>query len=348
MADPARPLISVVVPVHGVREYVTECLDSVLGGTGADGLAEVVAVDDASPDRSGEVLDARAAADTRLTVIHLARTLGPGNARNVGLARAKGEYVWFVDGDDVLTGHALAAISARLERDRPDLLLIDYQELYPDGSTRPSPGAALLRRAPAGTFTLAEAPDLVNLSMTAWSKLFRREFLLGLDQPFTAGIHEDIPVSCAALLGGRIGALDRVCYSYRRGRRASFMSTASSSHQAVFTSYELVLARLDKLAADDDPVATTAVRSAVFERAIWHYAAVLQAGVVPRGERRAFFRRMHADFVRYAPPGYRFPRGARGAKLRLIRHGAYRTYELLEPLNAFRVRWSGLRTLSEP
>jgi CDP-glycerol glycerophosphotransferase len=348
MAATERPLISVVVPVYGVREYLTECLDSVLGGSGADGLAEVVAVDDASRDGSADVLDARAAADARLTVIHLERTLGPGNARNVGLARAAGEYVWFVDGDDVVTAHALAAISARLEQDRPDLLLIDYQELFPDGRSRPSPGAALLRRAPAGTFTLDEAPDLVNLSMTAWSKLFRREFLLGLDQPFAAGIHEDIPVSCAALLGGRLGVLNRVCYSYRRDRRASFMSTTTSGHQAVFSSYELVLARLDKLAATDDPVATTAVQSALFERAIWHYAAVLQAGVVPRGERRAFFERMNADFVRYAPPGYRFPRGARGAKLRLIRYGAYRLYEVLEPLNALRVRRRGLRAMSEP
>ena len=348
MAARERPLISVVVPVYGVREYLAECLDSVLGGAGADGLAEVVAVDDASRDGSADVLDALAAADDRLTVIHLEHTLGPGNARNVGLERAAGEYVWFVDGDDLITGYALAALSARLERDRPDLLLIDYQELYPDGRTRPSPGAALLRRAPAGTFTLDAAPDLVNRSMTAWSKLFRREFLLGLDQPFVAGIHEDIPVSCAALLGGRLGVLDRVCYSYRRTRRTSFMSTTTSSHQAVFSSYELVLARLDKLAADDDPVATTAVRSAVFERAIWHYAAVLQAGVVPRRERRAFFERMHADFVRYAPPGYRFPRGARGAKLRLIRHGAYRLYELLEPLNTLRVRGRGLRAMSEP
>src|SRR5215472_14832602 len=221
MGDRAVPLISVVVPVFGVREYLAACLDSVLGAALTDGKAEVIAVDDASPDGSGDLLDERAAADSRLTVIHLPRTLGPGNARNVGLARATGEYIWFVDGDDLLPADALASVSARIERDRPDVLLIDYQERYPDGSTKPSAAAGLLGGAPAGTFTLADAPDLVNLSMTAWSKLFGREFLLGLDQPFLSGIHEDIPVSCAALLSGQLSALDRVCYVYRRGRRTS-------------------------------------------------------------------------------------------------------------------------------
>jgi CDP-glycerol glycerophosphotransferase len=58
---------------------------------------------------------------------------------------------------------------------------------------------------------------------------------------------------------------------------------------------------------------------------------------VPRRDRRRFFARMHDDFGRYAPPGYRFPPGARGAKFRLIARGAFWTYELLEPLNKARV-----------
>ena len=62
---------------------------------------------------------------------------------------------------------------------------------------------ALLRSAPAGTFSLADAPQLIGLTMTAWSKVLRRDFLLGLGEPFSPGIHEDIPVTCAALLARR-------------------------------------------------------------------------------------------------------------------------------------------------
>jgi CDP-glycerol glycerophosphotransferase len=370
------PLISVVVPVHGVRQYLTACLDSLLGPPGApagpegprpaagpegprpaagpEGLSlEVIAVDDASTDGSGGLLDDRAAEDGRLTVVRLARTGGPGNARNTGLARATGAYVWFVDGDDFLPDGALPAVAARLLADRPDVLLIDHEERYPDGSTSPSQGEPVLGTAPDGTFTLADAPRLINLTMTAWSKLFLREFLIGLDEPFRSGIHEDIPVTCAALLAGRISALDQVCYSYRRSRPGSFMATTSSAHWGVFSAYDEVLEKVRKLADSGDPVATPAVQRAVFERAIWHYSTVFQAtapgagragrtgsrrtALVPRRERRRFFERMHADFLRYRPLGYQLPAGARGAKFRLIERGAFRTYVLLEPVNRMRV-----------
>src|SRR3569833_1825811 len=88
--------ISVVVPVWNVQGYLTECLDSVLSQQSV--AAEVVAVDDASFDHSGELLDERAATDPRLTVLHLPANGGPGPARNAGLERATGENVWFVVG----------------------------------------------------------------------------------------------------------------------------------------------------------------------------------------------------------------------------------------------------------
>lgn len=343
----AAPLISVVMPVYGVPGYLEACLDSVLSQEGAVSL-EVIAVDDASPDRCGAMLDERARSDPRLRVVHLTRTAGPGHARNTGLEQAAGRYVWFVDGDDLLPPGAVAAAAARLAAG-PDLLLIDYAEAHPDGSTRSSSGGPLLSGAPPGLFRLAEAPELVDLTMTAWSKLFRRDFLISLGEQFRPGIHEDIPVTCAALFAGRLTALDRVCYLYRRSRPGSFMATTSERHWAVFSAYEEVLARLDKLAAAGDPVATPAVRSAIFERAIRHYAAILQTtgpglgpvgrpGLLPRRDRRRFFDRMHADFVRYRPPGYRPPAGPRGAKLRLIERGAYWPYEVLEPVNKLRVR----------
>lgn len=356
-AVPDPPLISVVVPVYGVWDYLSECLDSLLGHPArpvpGHPLIEVIAVDDASPDGSGRLLDARAGIDPRLKVVHLAHNAGPGNARNVGLAQAAGRYVWFVDGDDHLPAGALSWVAERLVRDWPDVLLIGYEERRPGRRTGASPGRSLLRAAPPGTFSLADAPSLINVTMTAWSKLFRREFLAGLGEPFRPGIHEDITVTCAALLSGRLSALDRPCYCYRRSRPGSFMATTSIEHWGVFGSYEEVLGRMRKLGDCGDPVATPAVQAAAFERAIWHYSTLLEAGrggigrfgrsgLVPRHDRRRFFERMHADFLRYRPADYARPRGARGIKFRLIERGSYRTYEFLEPVNRLRVaagRW---------
>jgi CDP-glycerol glycerophosphotransferase len=331
---PVPPVISVIIPVYAVEAYLGGCLDSILGQTPAS--AEVIAVDDASPDGCGALLDARAAGDPRLRVVHLAENAGPGHARNAGLDHAAGEYIWFVDADDLVADGAFAAITARLERDRPDLLLIDYVDLFPDGQTAPSPGRALLPGAPQPTFTLAEQPQVIHRTMTSWSKVIRREFLDGLKLPFPAGIHEDVALTCAMLLDAeRIGALPRVCYQYRRDRPGSFMATPSPGQLSIFDSYEKVFGLLD----EHEP--PPQVRAAVFERAIWHYTTVLQAGrrggLVPRQQRREFFARMHADFVRFRPADYRHPPGARGIKFRLIEHNAYWTYTVLEPINELRV-----------
>jgi CDP-glycerol glycerophosphotransferase len=340
MTRPAAPLISVVLPVGNVAEFLPACLDSVLGPDRPAGPAglEVIAVDDASRDGCGAILDRRAGQDPRLRVIHLADNAGPGPARTRGLAEAAGTYVWFVDPDDLLADGALAAITAELTRGRPDVLLIDYLILGSSGQTRPSPGAALLA-APA-TLTLAERPALIDRTMTVWSKVFRREFLLGLGVCFPPGIHEDVPVSCAALLGAeRIALLDRVCYLYRR-RRRSFLATVSMDHFSIFSSYEQVFARLD---AGAGPATGAGVRAALFGRAIEHYSTVLASGLVPRRARRAFFRRMAADYRRYRPPGYRRPPGLRGLKFALIERDAYPAYLVLGPLNNARVAVARVR-----
>ncbi|HTX85180.1 MAG TPA: glycosyltransferase [Streptosporangiaceae bacterium] len=339
------PTISVIVPVYGVAGYLPDCLDSILTG---DFDIEVIAVDDASPDASGKILDDRAADDPRLRVVHLERNGGQGQARNLALEQATGEYVWFVDGDDALADGALAAVTTALAASKPDVLLINWISSYPDGRTAPNPYASLLPAVPAGGCTLEDQPKLIELTMTSWSKLFRRDFLAGLGVSFADGIHEDIQVTCAALLSADIiAAVDTVCYRYRRERTGSALATTSLGHLAVFDSYRRVFELVASRDAAGKPV-SDALRAAIFERAIWHYTTVLQTtgfgvgriglpGLVPRAERQRFFQRMHKDFAQYRPASYEHPGGARGAKLRLVERGAYRTYSWLEPLNQARV-----------
>ena len=369
------PTISVVIPVHGVEDYLDRCLDSVLGpaglaaggdgaglaaggdgaglAAGGDGPAvslEVIAVDDASPDGCGALLAARN--DPRLRVLTTTTALGPGPARDLGAKEATGEYVWFVDGDDELVDGALAAVAAALTRLRPDVLVVDFENLYPDGSVSPSGGARYLRSAAeplrggaaeplrgGETGTLAGYPSLIHLTMTAWSKVFRRDSLAGLGVSFgSAGPapHEDVPVTALALLTAqRIGVLDRVCYRYRRARRGSYLAAASDANFNIFGSYRLVFNYLAERAELRAPV-TPAVYAAVFERAIWHYTTLLP--LVPRRRRREFFHQMSADFRRWRPDGFRFPPGPRGVKFRLTARDAYWAYALLDPPNRLRVR----------
>lgn len=103
---------SIIIPVYNVAPYLRECLDSVLAQTYADW--EAVCVDDGSTDGSGAILDEYAARDKRLRVVHQ-ENAGVSSARNAGLNIARGEWVWFLDGDDLIASNSLELIGRHVD-----------------------------------------------------------------------------------------------------------------------------------------------------------------------------------------------------------------------------------------
>lgn len=93
------PAVSVVIPVWNSGKYFRECLDSVVGQTLRN--IEILIVDDASTDGSGAIADDYAARDNRITVLHQKESIGAGPARNVAMTMAKGNYIAFIDSDDL-------------------------------------------------------------------------------------------------------------------------------------------------------------------------------------------------------------------------------------------------------
>jgi CDP-glycerol glycerophosphotransferase len=346
-ALPSGPQISVVLPVFNGAEYLQACLDSILQQSFSD--IEVIAVNGGSDEKAvREILDRGAEQDHRLRVVHEGK-IGPGRARNTGVENARGEYLWFVDADDLLPPDSLRAVAVAARLHMPDVLVTDFEYLLPGGNSKPSPGKEIIAAAAGANYTLAQKPELLDLTMTSWSKVVRREFFISTGIKFAPGIHEDVPITCALLLdANHISVLDRVCYYYRQRRRGAFMTTTSRKHLDIFDSYRGVLDDLEKRLADDDGSVTPAVRDALFRRAIWHYTTLLRtgglgigpvgiSGLVPRSVHRGYFRNMHDDFERYRPPGYRAGKGARAAMFRLIEHDHYWIYSVLEPVNKLRV-----------
>ncbi|MER5866469.1 CDP-glycerol glycerophosphotransferase family protein [Kitasatospora sp. NPDC002040] len=321
------PLLSIVLPVHGVERYLPRCLDSLAGP--ADGTVELIAVDDLSPDGCGAILDDHATRDPRLRVLHLTENQGLGGAREVGLAEATGTYVWFVDSDDWLPDGTLAAVLDELRREQAaetpvDVLLTDFTHVYPDGSTEPNPWGHLLRGSPleAGC-TAADHPALFRTVMSVWNKVFRRRFLLDLDVAFGRGYYEDISVTYPALLTGRLRYLDRSCYNYRRGRPGAITATASPKHADAFAQYDAIFAALDRPGTDPGP----ALRRLVFDRTVRQALTVYDTpGLVPTGLRADFFARIADHFARHRPAGYRYPGGLQGIQYRLAARGARIAY----------------------
>lgn len=121
---------SIIIPVYNLADYIDECLQSVLAQTSSDW--ECVCVDDGSTDGSGDILEGYAERDSRIKVIHQ-KNAGVCVARNAALDRVSGEWVVFLDGDDLLTPGCLASYDSCISR-RPDAsLLLSGLELLPVG-----------------------------------------------------------------------------------------------------------------------------------------------------------------------------------------------------------------------
>lgn len=112
-------MFSVIVPVYNAAKYLRPCLDSVLNQTERDW--ECICVDDGSTDESGRILDEYAARDVRFKVIHQ-RNGGEGVARNTGLKAAAGEWITWIDADDIYALDRLAEARRIIELEKPDLV----------------------------------------------------------------------------------------------------------------------------------------------------------------------------------------------------------------------------------
>jgi putative glycosyltransferase len=121
-------MISIIIPVYNVERYLRECLDSVL--TLHD--FEAILVDDGSTDASGKICDEYVRTDPRFKVIHQPNS-GVSKARNVGLDAARGEWIWFVDSDDVVDVRCATQIQQWLNRHNDtDYVMFDLKK-FDDG-----------------------------------------------------------------------------------------------------------------------------------------------------------------------------------------------------------------------
>lgn len=183
--------VSIIIPVYNVQAYLRQCVQSVLAQTYHD--MEIVLVDDGSTDSSGALCDALAAEDERIHVVHKPNG-GLSDARNVGLQHATGEYIAFLDGDDVwLERDGLRQMMVSAEQSAADILLFQCVDIYPH------------RKQPRreydieyiNTHTAQEVFDkLVRtqaFNMSACFQLIRRDLLIKNEVYFEKGLlSEDI------------------------------------------------------------------------------------------------------------------------------------------------------------
>ena len=167
-----NPEFSIVVPVYNVAPYLRECLDSVCMQSFTNW--ECICVDDGSSDGGGSILDGYAAKDPRFRVIHQPNG-GEGAARNAGLAVARGEWIVFLDGDDLLSSDALRRIGEVIT---PDVEIIRFGfSMFQDGEP-PS-----FRNTDIGTqrdIDISRRIDMSEFFAYVWQHAYRRKTIAGM------------------------------------------------------------------------------------------------------------------------------------------------------------------------
>ena len=211
-------MISIIIPVYNGGDYLRPCFDSIIHQTYQDW--ELLLVDDGSTDDSGRICDEYAAQEQRISVIHK-KNGGQAAARNDGLAKARGEYVSFVDCDDWIEPDMYASMLETMNHEKAEVIICGYKEDYNDGSSKQVNADGF-----QATYDAQEAVKLLltgKIGSYLWSMLFKREVVQEL-MPDLNPYEDHATIFKWMLHAQRVVVLHRAFYHYRQLSSSSLHS----------------------------------------------------------------------------------------------------------------------------
>lgn len=168
-----NPLISVIIPIYNVKDYLNECIISVIRQSYKN--IEIILVDDGSTDESADICDAYEAEDNRVRVIHKVNE-GLSSARNIGIKIARGEYLSFIDSDDYIHADMLNILLQEMIKNQADVACCDYssEKISIDDKT-----VIVLNKENA----ISRLLDEDGYKCYAWNKLYKRKLFENISYP---------------------------------------------------------------------------------------------------------------------------------------------------------------------
>lgn len=209
-----EPILSVIIPVYNVEEYLEECLDSVAESV-RNIDAEVLLIDDGSTD--GSSVMARSFADAHTKFFYFRKENGGlSDARNYGAERAQGKYICFVDSDDVVRDNMYDNMLAAAEYHQADLTIVNVIRFDSSGFRESSLHDKVFYDIDCAVTHINECDNLIY-DTTAWNKLIRRDFWERNGFKYPVGWrYEDMPVSLAMhIKANKVAIVREVGYLWR-------------------------------------------------------------------------------------------------------------------------------------
>lgn len=253
-----RPKVSVIIPVYNTQRYLSECMDSIMHQTLKE--LEILCIDDGSEDDSLDFLLSCAGRDSRISV-YRQENCGLSVTRNRGLGYAAGEYVYFMDSDDMLAQDALEHLYETSRRYGLDALYFDGKNFYESDTLRgqyPEFQDYYIRK---GTYPLSCAGTQIFMQMRSAGEyrtnvgvaFYRKAFLEEREIYFEPGIlHEDNDFTFRAMLSADRAGYVKQPYFQRRLREDSIM-TANVSFAGSYGYFKSFLNMLHFLREQDFP-----------------------------------------------------------------------------------------------
>lgn len=169
-------LVSIIVPVYNVEDYLEECVRSVLEQTYRN--FELLLVNDGSKDGSGALCDRLAAEDPRIRVIHKENE-GVSTTRNRGIDESKGDFIVFVDSDDLIMPDMLRKMVRAITKHQTDLAICGFQR-FREGwrqNYRLSPYSLVIMQSQQELISVYKKPNTNMFGISIWAKMYRADII---------------------------------------------------------------------------------------------------------------------------------------------------------------------------
>ena len=240
-------MISVIIPVYNVENYLHVCLNSVLKQTYQD--FEILCIDDDSTDSSAEILEYFAHKDSRIKILKNDSNHGPGYSRNKGLDMAQGKYISFLDGDDWFSPNTFEMLIEKAEKDNLDLLMfknIVYYEEPQKFGFEEYYDMEFMNKFENQVFDHwdLDKTKLLIMSNAPWNKFYLKSFLddNNIRFPNENLIHEDNPFFYKVITSAKRVSIINEYLHNRRRRPGSIMTL---NNERIFDNIDVMYKVLD-------------------------------------------------------------------------------------------------------